>query len=251
MPRANLRFRINDDLPEGVRACLCLVELQQDVQLVDISLAGVALLVEKSAATTAAILQSIERRATLTFILEAPSLQAPIAIPLQPVHCQEVGGKVLMGGRLLPGPNQRRMLESTMERIFNRRGAVRGYAPLFAQPSAAVTVPGASAELAGRMRDLSLSGVGLVLAASAAAGVAVGSSCRVMLDLEDGEDPLKLSGIVRRKQEAADGETIVGIEFDEVSVERPANSRRICRWVTERQLEGRGGAGGSARAALG
>lgn len=248
MPRANLRFKINGDLPEGVSVYLAHVGLQNRVQMVDISLAGVAVLVDRDSEATAAIVRSIERRDTLTLILEAPCLHSPVAVAVQPIHSQEVRGKVLVGGKLLPSIEQRRALESAMERIFNRRSAVRGYAPAFAQPSATLSIPGTPAAFAGRLRDLSLSGAGLLLDPAAAGAVTLGSGCRLALDLEPGDEPLRMGGLVRQVR-AGNGELIVGVEFDPAVAGRPANARRIYRWVTERQLDERRVVDGPSNAA--
>lgn len=239
MTRSNTRFRLQGELPEGVRAKLMVGRTPIEPTLIDISTTGVAVLLEGAADETQLLLARLESTRMVPFVLESPCLRQPMSVWFEPVHCQDIGSGVLIGARLRPGVSLQRQFEATVERLFNRRGAVRGYATAHGETPVGIGGEDEREEAQGQLRDLSLTGAGLRLPEGIAKLLPEGAGVRLSLFLVEDAPPVKVGATVVRLGPPHRGEVHVGFAFDAVECARPAVSAPVCRWVTERQLEDR------------
>jgi hypothetical protein len=225
-------------MPEGVTATLLDAGQPVELTIIDISISGVALLIDALNETADGMLARWKRVGKLKLVLTGPRLGRPLVIDVQPIHGQELPQGILIGARLCPGVENQPFVEAAIERLFNRRAAVRAV-PAFDQP-VPVRVAGTSgrAPIVGRIQDLSLAGAGLLLAHVDADRLAVGEKRRVRFTLAAGEQPIDLPFAVTRIQ-VERRESMVAVAFDARVAQQPQIAQPLCRWITERQIEAR------------
>jgi len=250
MPRRHTRFRLQGHMPEGVTATLLDAGQPVGLTIIDISISGVAIIIEDMAETAEAMLARWKVVGKLKLVLTGPRLGRPLEIDVQPIHGQELPQGILIGARLCPGVENQPFVEAAIERLFNRRNAVRAV-PAFDHPvSFSIAVRPHRDPLVGRLLDLSLAGAGLLLPHEQAEALSVGDQRRIRFSLAAGAEPIELPFTVIRIQ-VERRESIVAVAFDPRVVQQPQIAQPLCRWVTERQIEARELARERERAAQG
>jgi c-di-GMP-binding flagellar brake protein YcgR len=236
-------YRVTGDDLNGIEISMLVGTTPRPVHLMDISAAGAAIAFLESTRTEVETMLRSSREAP-TVRIESQRLAESLEIACRVAHLHEVSAGVICGVAFLRRVDETVNLDKALLRVFNRRGAVRIEPDSSVPIQVSICDENGTTIATGRMRDLSLTGIGITVQPQAVATVANGTAVRLRFSI-DGE-AFDLESTVRfgrTLSETPPGEPlpvttgILGIEFDPEAREKPANRRRLADWVMGRQRE--------------
>ena len=236
-------YRVSGEDLSGIGVSMVTGNQRQDVELLDISVAGAAIAFPGWSLANVEDLTSFHRNPP-SIQITSNSLPEPLNILCRIAHMQEVDAGVICGVAFLQRVDESINLDRVLLRVFNRRGAVR--VETDEKQPIQVSIKDASGKLTtkGLVRDLSLTGMGVAISPKYIEGLPSGTLVTLCFSL-DGSD-LEIPSIVRFTKTTTDTPPggvqstklgILGIEFDVEARAVPSTNRSLANWVMRRQRE--------------
>ena len=235
-------YRVTGDDLNGIQVSMMAWGEPNPVHLIDISVAGaaVAFLDAQHDEVTRLVGSSL---AEPKVRIESNRLPDSLEIMCRVAHIQQVDAGVVCGVAFLRRIDETFNLDQALLRVFNRRGAVR-VEPAPAPPIEVTLTGPSGAAINGHMRDLSLTGVGVIVPVDAVAELPTGRTLTAAFAL--GHSRMELRAEVRfgavRKAGEPSGDPmkptgLVGIEFHLDDRSESDCRKQLADWVMRRQLE--------------
>lgn len=173
-----------------------------------------------------------------------PKLERPLAVPASARYLKPMPGGVRIGFHFALKDATRADLDERLQSLFNQRRAVRARPQT--HDSIRVDVKGkeGEVEISGLLRDLSLMGTGVLVGTEDGAGLSVGDTVSVRLNLPGGK-PTEVAGTLRYQKDlglpAAAAEygapaMHLGVEFAPGAVRASRATNIIGGFVVEAQM---------------
>lgn len=238
------QYRRSGPALEGLDCALSCGTRRCPVGLIDISAGGATLALPAADPQSLVAPLQAASRAGLTLTLRAPTLPEPLAIPLRLMR-HDLTANALVLGVAFPLGRRPEDLGASLQAMFNRRGALR-VEPLAHQP---VTVLLRTTEnrLVGRgmLRDLSATGMGVLLPARIATRLQDHARLNLEFHLPTVPAPLWIDADVRYLQaDQVPGDHhgtpdvgYLGLEFNREERQQRHFAAPLARWITERQIQ--------------
>ena len=235
-------YRVTGDDLNGIQVSMMAWGEPNPVHLIDISVAGAAIAFLDAQHDEVARLVG-SSRAEPKVRIESTRLPDSLDITCRIAHIQQVDAGVVCGVAFLRRIDETFNLDRALLRVFNRRGAVR-VEPAPAPPIGVTLTDPSAGAIDGRMRDLSLTGVGVTVPIDAVAKLPAGHALNAAFDLGDAALELRAEvrfGAVREAGDPSGDPTrptgVVGIEFHPDDRSQSDCRKHLSNWVMRRQLE--------------
>ena len=225
MSNRRQHYRVQPSRAERIEIALVTADLPPDpVRLLDLSAAGAGLELPESAQG------ALKTDQEVTLRVLSDKLLAPIDLKGLVCHVDERAPRPCVGLRFVDWREHRALLHSELRSLFNERAAFRASPPTNRRVRVEVQTPGG--RMAGRLRDLSVTGVGVELdeLGGAVPGDAVGVT--VMLPPPFG---LVVALAEVRHIQTRERRPIMGLFLVTDRREEARLQREIAPWVMARQ----------------
>lgn len=236
-------YRVSGEDLNGIGVSLVTGKQRQDVELLDISVAGAAIAFPGWKIADVEDLTSFHRKPP-SIRITSSSLPEPLDILCRIAHTQEVDAGVICGVAFLQRVDESINLDRVLLRVFNRRGAVRVETDEKQPIQVSIKETTGKLTTKGLVRDLSLTGMGVAISPKHIEGLSSGTLVTLRFSL-DGSD-FELPSVVRFTKTTTDTPPggvqpttlgVLGIEFDLDARSVPATNRGLANWVMRRQRE--------------
>ena len=236
-------YRVTGEDLNGINICLMVGSEPQPVHLIDISAAGAAIAFLDAKQSDVESLVRSTRDAPVVRI-ESARLQESLNIACRVAHVQEVAAGVVCGVAFLRRVDETFNLDRALLRIFNRRGAVRVEPDSKSPVDVRLCTPSGTQLASGTMRDMSLTGIGVSIAAADMAALPTGTHVVTHFTIDAHKLAMRAQvrfGKISTSTPPGDVQPtpigLLGIEFEPDDRNNPTNRKRIANWVMGRQLE--------------
>jgi hypothetical protein len=239
------QYRVTGEDLDGILVALRVGEQDTPVQLIDISAAGAALaFADTEKPQVEALLRSTRQPPVV--IIDSGALEEELTIQCRFAHIQAVPAGVICGVAFLRQIDDTFNLEGALLRIFNRRGAVRIEPDPDVQLVIHLETPSGNALGQGRLKDLSLTGLGILVSPDQMKTLPNGTNIMLRFSLREEafEMPATVRfGTVRTELRpgglAPEDVGVAGLEFDAKARNNANNRKRLASWIMWRQRETR------------
>jgi hypothetical protein len=237
-------YRVGAGSADGLQAVLIRGGVRIRAHVLDVSSEGAGLLVHQDHVAELQALAGSSAPGGWIVGLMAPTLARPLSVPALARYVGPVPGGVRIGVVFSLEDDRRSGLGDQLRALFNERRAVRAR-PDSSESIAVELTAGDVPPVVGILRDLSLAGMGVLVATEDASGLADVVAVSVKLRLPGTQKSQKLAATVRYREslglpdaaaEFGAPATHVGLAFEPDAIEESGLTAEVGAFVVRHQL---------------